>query len=54
MTTRSVRYAAVISECGCYRYSLSRVWSESQRQLTAIMLNPSTADAAQDDPTIRR
>ena len=42
---------------GRFRYSLSRWWEApdaTNRQLTWIMLNPSTADAALDDPTIRR
>ena len=44
---------AVISECKKYRYLLTRSWGE-QRKCTFIMLNPSTADAEIDDPTIRR
>ncbi|MBF6607758.1 MAG: DUF1643 domain-containing protein [Flavobacterium sp.] len=46
--------SAVISECGNYRYSLTRVWDESKPKVMFIMLNPSTADASKDDPTIRR
>lgn len=46
--------SAVISDCGRYRYSLSRVWDESKYCLPFCMLNPSTADAEQNDPTIRR
>ncbi len=38
---------------GPYRYSLTRTWSAGPR-ICWIMLNPSTADASQDDPTIRR
>jgi hypothetical protein len=49
---------ARISECGKYRYSLGRRWDDCSRPATAgttfIMLNPSTADDAVDDPTIRR
>ncbi|WP_374440453.1 DUF1643 domain-containing protein [Epilithonimonas sp.] len=45
---------ALISECGKYRYSLSRVWDDSKPSVLFIMLNPSTADAYDDDPTIRR
>jgi len=45
---------AVISDCGRYRYTLSRWWDTSKPSLIFCMLNPSTADATQDDPTIRR
>ncbi len=45
---------AHISPCGCYRYWLSRVWDESRPCGAWVMLNPSTADATVDDPTIRR
>ncbi len=45
---------ATISECGLYRYHLWRVWSDAKPILCVVMLNPSTADAAEDDPTIRR
>lgn len=44
---------AVISPCGKYRYSLFRRWAEGPT-CTFIMLNPSTADEQNDDPTIRR
>lgn len=44
---------AVISEDGRYRYSLTRRWSE-RALMVWCMLNPSTADAHVDDPTIRR
>lgn len=46
--------SAVISQCGKYRYQLSRIWDSSKPIVLFIMLNPSTADAEQDDPTIRR
>lgn len=49
-----VARGAVISECGLYRYRLSRVWDEGRPSLPFVMLNPSTADADIDDPTIRR
>lgn len=44
---------AVISECGLYRYELIRRWGDDP-MLEFVMLNPSTADASIDDPTIRR
>jgi hypothetical protein len=46
--------SAVISECGTYRYLLTRTWDGSLPGVGFIMLNPSTADASVDDPTIRR
>lgn len=45
---------AVISDCGRYRYTLEREWMTGSGTCLFIMLNPSTADAEQDDPTIRR
>lgn len=45
---------AIISPCGKYRYSLVRQWDKSKPHLPFVMLNPSTADATEDDPTIRR
>lgn len=47
------RGQAVISECGRYRYNLIRRWGHGG-PLCIVMLNPSTADANRDDPTIRR
>lgn len=50
---------AVLSSCGLYRYALWRFWegshqTDAHRAVVFIGLNPSTADASQDDPTIRR
>lgn len=45
---------AQISPCEKYRFSLWRVWNESLPHIAFVGLNPSTADATQDDPTIRR
>ncbi|MNM76913.1 hypothetical protein D3C81_887520 [compost metagenome] len=47
----------VISPCGTYRYVLTRpseVVHPDRGTALFLMLNPSTADATQDDPTIRR
>lgn len=46
--------SAYISKCGLYRYSLTRIWACTGNLLVFVMLNPSTADAETDDPTIRR
>jgi hypothetical protein len=48
-----VEAAAELSPCARYRYSLTRRWGPGVA-LGFVMLNPSTADAEQDDPTIRR
>ena len=45
---------ANISRCGCYRYSLWRVWDQGIPYAMFIGLNPSIADAQNDDPTSRR
>jgi hypothetical protein len=45
---------ANISICENYRYQLSRVWDETKPKIMFVMLNPSTADADNDDPTIRK
>jgi hypothetical protein len=44
--------SAVFSECERYRYALTR--DVGDNPLVFIMLNPSTADEKDDDPTIRR
>lgn len=47
-------FGAVFDETGNYRYRLWRRWDPSQPALCFIMLNPSTADCTENDPTIAR
>lgn len=47
----------VFSPDRIYRYSLERVllpFGQEKNRVTFVMLNPSTADENEDDPTIRR
>lgn len=51
--------SAAFSQCGLFRYRLTRQVPELPahapgRTLVVIMVNPSTADAQADDPTIRK
>lgn len=48
-----VERSAVISDDGVYRYRLERRWSPGFT-VAWVLLNPSTADADTDDPTLRR
>lgn len=47
------RSEARYSDCGAYRYLLSRDWGAGGR-LVYILLNPSTATEERNDPTIER
>lgn len=49
-----VESGATLSDCGAYRYHLWRVWDDCLPVMAFVMQNPSTADASEDDPTIRR
>ncbi len=52
-----MRGSATISACGRYRYRLERRWAGKPGDRDAVAfvgLNPSTADAETDDPTLRR
>lgn len=46
--------SAVISECGLYRYRLDRKVSDNGPVYAFFGVNPSTADAEQDDATVRK
>ena len=50
----AMQRGADISPCGHYRYDLWRRWSQVGGVVMFVGLNPSTADATLDDPTIRR
>lgn len=45
---------ALFSVCGKHRIWLSRIWDHSKPLVMFIGLNPSTANATANDPTIRR
>lgn len=46
--------SAILSADERYRYRLTRAVTVTNRPVVWVMLNPSTADATTDDPTIRR
>jgi hypothetical protein len=45
---------ALFDPTGQYRYTLWRCWQPQGKRVAFVMLNPSTADAESNDPTIRR
>lgn len=46
--------SAIISDCGQYRYRLERDFYRPGPVAAVFMVNPSTADATENDATIRR
>jgi len=50
----AVTGGATFSRDRRYRYRLWRRWDRARPVVAFVMLNPSTADARRDDPTIRR
>lgn len=49
-----VRSSANLSRCRRYRYTLTRSWNDAGPTVMFVGLNPSTADAKINDPTVRR
>lgn len=45
---------AVYSDCQAFRYQLTRIWNPAGPKALFVMLNPSTATEAQNDPTVER
>lgn len=54
MTDLFMRAGATFSDCGLYRYTLTRRWNNDLPSVVFCMLNPSTADHETNDPTITR
>jgi len=49
-----IERSATFSRCMTWRYTLERYWDKSKPFVLFILLNPSTADGMNDDPTNRR
>lgn len=45
---------ATFSDCGRYRFRLWRTWDYDKPAIAFCMLNPSTADELNNDPTVER
>lgn len=45
---------ATFSPCRRYRYALWRCWDERKPAMMVVLLNPSTADETENDPTVER
>ena len=45
---------AQYSDCGRYRYALTRTWDEQAKRVMFVMLNPSKANEITNDPTVER
>lgn len=54
MSSRVFASGAAGDPSGRYRYTLWRRWDPMGPRVAMVMLNPSTADAVRDDPTISR
>ena len=53
-TDHAGEHGVCLSDCGAYRYRLWREWDTSRPTLAFLMLNPSTADDLDVDPTLTR
>lgn len=49
-----VECGCVLSECEKYRYVLWRIWDDTKPKWMFVLLNPSKATEAVDDPTVTR
>lgn len=54
LSDKIFRHATIEPLTNKFRYSLLRVWNARKPTVLFVMLNPSTADGLEDDPTIRR
>ncbi|MEO1209584.1 MAG: DUF1643 domain-containing protein [Cyanobacteria bacterium J06638_20] len=54
ITSLTIERGAEFDPSGLYRYRLWRRWDPQAPTIAFVMLNPSTANAERDDPTIRR
>jgi hypothetical protein len=54
VTTLFASSTATFSPCNRYRYTLTRTWDANVPPVVFCMLNPSTATADRNDPTITR
>ena len=51
---QDIQSGARFSTCRSWRYLLWRTWDNGAPPLVAVLLNPSTADETEDDPTVTR
>ncbi|HEY9627402.1 MAG TPA: DUF1643 domain-containing protein [Coleofasciculaceae cyanobacterium] len=51
---QETKQGAIFDRTKTYRYSLWRSWDDDKPRVAFVMLNPSTADAESNDPTLRR
>ena len=50
----ATRSSALYSDCETYRYALTRTWQTDGPRVLFVMLNPSKATEAHNDPTVGR